>query len=192
MPATPTRLLSVASDDIRIRRVGFRAGTDAELTALHAVEAPIQAERGSDRMPKRSSPTSPSLATCRRNSRTTPGWPRPPTAHRLPPGSAGRTRRATRGSWSATCSCFAIGGARASGLSSSPGSATRRQAVGGRCSRGRRSTPCRPVMRSLGESAPRWRGSTARTSCASPTSTGRWSRTGRAPDARGSAATNWR
>jgi mycothiol synthase len=34
-----------------VRRVGFRTGTDAELTALHAVEAPIQAERGSDRMP---------------------------------------------------------------------------------------------------------------------------------------------
>lgn len=41
-----------ASDDVRLRRVGFRSGTDAELTALHAVEAPIQAERGSDRMPQ--------------------------------------------------------------------------------------------------------------------------------------------
>ena len=42
-----------ASPDVRLRRVGFRTGTDAELTALHAVEAPITAERGSDRMPLR-------------------------------------------------------------------------------------------------------------------------------------------
>jgi GNAT superfamily N-acetyltransferase len=41
-----------ASIDVRLRRVGFRVGTDAELTALHAVEVPIQAERGSDRMPQ--------------------------------------------------------------------------------------------------------------------------------------------
>jgi mycothiol synthase len=41
-----------ASAEFRIRRVGFRSGTDAELTALHAVEAPIAAERGSDRMPQ--------------------------------------------------------------------------------------------------------------------------------------------
>lgn len=34
-----------------MRRVGFRTGSDPELTSLHAVEAPIQAERGSDRMP---------------------------------------------------------------------------------------------------------------------------------------------
>jgi len=40
------------SVDVHLRRVGFRTGTDAELTALHAVEAPIQAERGSDRMPQ--------------------------------------------------------------------------------------------------------------------------------------------
>ena len=40
------------SDDVRVRRVGFRAGTDAELTALHAVEAPVAAECGSDRMPR--------------------------------------------------------------------------------------------------------------------------------------------
>jgi mycothiol synthase len=39
-------------DDVRLRRVGFRTGTDAELTALHAVEAPIAAECGSDRMPQ--------------------------------------------------------------------------------------------------------------------------------------------
>jgi GNAT superfamily N-acetyltransferase len=32
--------------------VGFRSGTDAELTALHAVEAPIEAERGSNIMPQ--------------------------------------------------------------------------------------------------------------------------------------------
>ncbi len=41
-----------AAVDVDLRRVGFRTGTDAELTALHAVEAPIQAERGSDRMPQ--------------------------------------------------------------------------------------------------------------------------------------------
>jgi mycothiol synthase len=35
-----------------IRRVGFRAGTDEELTALHAVETPVAAERGSSRMPR--------------------------------------------------------------------------------------------------------------------------------------------
>jgi GNAT superfamily N-acetyltransferase len=36
----------------QLRRVGFRAGTDEELTALHAVEAPVAAERGSNRMPQ--------------------------------------------------------------------------------------------------------------------------------------------
>ena len=37
---------------MQIRRVGFRAGSDEELKALHAVEAPIEAERGSNRMPQ--------------------------------------------------------------------------------------------------------------------------------------------
>ena len=37
----------------RVRRVGFRAGTDAELTALHAVETPVAAECGANRMPRR-------------------------------------------------------------------------------------------------------------------------------------------
>lgn len=37
---------------IRVQRVGFRAGTDDELAALHAVEAPVSAERGSSRMPQ--------------------------------------------------------------------------------------------------------------------------------------------
>ena len=37
---------------LAIRRVGFRDGTDAELTALHAVEVPIEDERGSNRMPQ--------------------------------------------------------------------------------------------------------------------------------------------
>lgn len=41
-----------ASAGFRVRRVGFRAGTDEELTALHAVEAPVAAERGSNRMPQ--------------------------------------------------------------------------------------------------------------------------------------------
>ena len=35
-----------------LRRVGFRDGTDEELVALHAVEAPIAAELGSNRMPQ--------------------------------------------------------------------------------------------------------------------------------------------
>lgn len=38
--------------DLQIRRVGFRGGSDEELRALHAVEAPIEAERGSNRMPQ--------------------------------------------------------------------------------------------------------------------------------------------
>ena len=38
--------------DRRISRVGFRDGTDRDLRALHAVEAPIAAERGSNRMPQ--------------------------------------------------------------------------------------------------------------------------------------------
>lgn len=38
--------------DVQIRRVGFRDGTDAELALLHAVEAPIEIERGSNRMPQ--------------------------------------------------------------------------------------------------------------------------------------------
>lgn len=36
----------------RVRRVGFRSGTDAELMAMHAVEAPIEAERRPDRVPQ--------------------------------------------------------------------------------------------------------------------------------------------
>lgn len=35
-----------------LRRVGFRTGTAHELMALHRVEAPIEAERGSNRMPQ--------------------------------------------------------------------------------------------------------------------------------------------
>jgi mycothiol synthase len=41
-----------ASANFHLRRVGFRAGTDEELTALHAVEVPVAAERGSNRMPR--------------------------------------------------------------------------------------------------------------------------------------------
>jgi GNAT superfamily N-acetyltransferase len=37
---------------IRVRRVGFRAGTDEQLKALHSVEAPIAVELGSNRMPQ--------------------------------------------------------------------------------------------------------------------------------------------
>lgn len=40
------------SDKVRIRRVGFRDGTDDELAGLHAVEAPVAAECGSSRMPQ--------------------------------------------------------------------------------------------------------------------------------------------
>jgi mycothiol synthase len=42
-----------STDDLSIRRVGFRSGSDAELTALHAVEAPVAAEIRSNRMPQR-------------------------------------------------------------------------------------------------------------------------------------------
>lgn len=38
--------------DLQIRRVGFRSGSDEDLAALHAVEAPIETERGSNRMPQ--------------------------------------------------------------------------------------------------------------------------------------------
>lgn len=41
-----------ASADFCVRRVGFRAGTDEELMALHAVEAPIEAERRPVRVPQ--------------------------------------------------------------------------------------------------------------------------------------------
>lgn len=37
---------------VQVRRVGFRSGTDEELAALHAVEAPIEAERRPDRVPQ--------------------------------------------------------------------------------------------------------------------------------------------
>src|SRR5580658_11342061 len=46
------RLRVVAPVDVTIRRVGFRSGTDAELSALHAVEIPIAAEIRSNRMPR--------------------------------------------------------------------------------------------------------------------------------------------
>jgi GNAT superfamily N-acetyltransferase len=41
-----------SSENISIRRVGFRSGTDAELTALHDVETPVAAELRSNRMPQ--------------------------------------------------------------------------------------------------------------------------------------------
>jgi GNAT superfamily N-acetyltransferase len=40
------------SGDVTIRRVGFRSGTDAELTALHAVEIPVAVELRWNRMPQ--------------------------------------------------------------------------------------------------------------------------------------------
>ena len=41
----------MSTSAFHVRRVGFRDGTDAELAALHAVEAPVAAECGSNRMP---------------------------------------------------------------------------------------------------------------------------------------------
>ncbi len=41
-----------ASGEVRIRRVGFRSGIDAELAALHAVETPVAAELRWNRMPQ--------------------------------------------------------------------------------------------------------------------------------------------
>ena len=38
-------------NDVHLRRVGFRNGTDVELAALHAVTTPIEAERGTDQYP---------------------------------------------------------------------------------------------------------------------------------------------
>jgi mycothiol synthase len=40
------------ASEVVVRPVGFRAGTDEELAALHAVETPVAAERGSNRMPQ--------------------------------------------------------------------------------------------------------------------------------------------
>src|SRR5690349_22561021 len=37
---------------MHIRRVGFRHGTDDELTALHVVESEVEAERRPDRVPQ--------------------------------------------------------------------------------------------------------------------------------------------
>jgi hypothetical protein len=51
------------SADVRVRRAGFRTGTDEELTALRAVEAPVAAERGFHRMPQ---PVEPYMALARK------------------------------------------------------------------------------------------------------------------------------
>lgn len=51
--SVPPRLMPMtASAGFHVRRVGFGKGTDEELAALHAVEAPVAAERGSNRMPQ--------------------------------------------------------------------------------------------------------------------------------------------
>ena len=42
----------MAVRDVRIRRVGFRAGTDEELRALHVVESEVDGERRPDRVPQ--------------------------------------------------------------------------------------------------------------------------------------------
>jgi GNAT superfamily N-acetyltransferase len=47
-----TVVVSVEQQGVTIRRVGFRSGTDAELRMLHAVEAPVEAERRPDREPQ--------------------------------------------------------------------------------------------------------------------------------------------
>ena len=39
-------------ENLRVRRVGFRDGTDEELTAMHAVESVVEAERRPDRTPQ--------------------------------------------------------------------------------------------------------------------------------------------
>lgn len=39
-------------DGLHARRVGFRSGTDAELTALHTVESQVEVERRPDRVPQ--------------------------------------------------------------------------------------------------------------------------------------------
>ncbi len=41
-----------STNDVSIRRVGFRSGTDAELAALHAVEIPVAIELRWNRMPQ--------------------------------------------------------------------------------------------------------------------------------------------
>jgi hypothetical protein len=42
----------VRPSDVRVRRVGFRDGTDAELAAMHKVESEVEAERRPDRKPQ--------------------------------------------------------------------------------------------------------------------------------------------
>ncbi len=42
----------MGAESCELRHVGFRGGTDNELTALHAVQTRLAAERGSSRMPK--------------------------------------------------------------------------------------------------------------------------------------------
>jgi len=44
--------MGAPAGDIRIRRVGFRHGTDEELRSLHAVESEVEAERRPDRAPQ--------------------------------------------------------------------------------------------------------------------------------------------
>lgn len=56
LPPQPTRRnygAVAAAEGVIVRRVGFRTGTDAELESLHAVEAPVERERGSHRMPQK-------------------------------------------------------------------------------------------------------------------------------------------
>jgi mycothiol synthase len=43
---------TTAVREIRIRPVGFRDATEEDLAALHAVEVPVELERGSNRMPR--------------------------------------------------------------------------------------------------------------------------------------------
>lgn len=160
------------SHDVSIRRVRFRSGTDAELTALHAVEAPVGVEIRSNRMPQPIEAYISYREACLHNSMTMPGSPRPPTARQLPADFVGPTRRATHTSCSATCRCVATGDGRVSGPGSSRGSSPRRPTKADACSRGRPSTARRPGRPFLVGSALSRRESTSPASCVSPISTG--------------------
>lgn len=162
-----------ASDDVRLRRVGFRTGTNAELTALHAVEAPIEAERGSNVMPQ---PVESYIAFAR-------SLPSQFDVHSWLAETTDGTPVALGVCWSNAagdtrvmeCDLFVCRDRRREGIGSQLLARICDETAneGGPCSRGRPSTPYRPVTRFLAGSAPGWRGSTARANCASPTSTGR-------------------
>ena len=141
-----------ASDDVRIRRVGFRAGTDAELSALHAAEAPIQAERGSDRMPQAIE----SYIAFARN------LPSQFDDHALLAETANSAPVAAGFCWSNSagdprvmeCDVLVLRDRRREGIGSQLFARICDQTASSGRSLLTWSTSCRPVMRSLGESAP--------------------------------------